>query len=218
MHSPLIQSFYFKGFLLWLVIGFALLLSFDKPTLFLWINGHHHPITDFLFAHFTHVGDGLFFLVTALVFTVVSRRWVFHFLAAFALSSLLSLLCKEWLFHGIPRPKHFFETLGVPIRLIDGVTVHSFNSFPSGHTLSAFAVFYLLSLYFNKPVISIIALCLAMLAGFSRVYIAQHFVMDVMVGSIIGVGSVVCTYLLLERLFQKYNQANINRPLIRLIP
>lgn len=216
IHTTIVQSLYFRGFALWLILVLTVLLVFDKATLFLWVNSHHHPLLDGLFTHFTHVGDGLFFFSTSLIFIVVNRRWAFHFFAAFVLSSLISIIFKEWLFHGVPRPKHHFESLGVPIRMIEGVSVHSFNSFPSGHTLSAFAVFFLIALYFSKPLLSVLALLLAILAGFSRIYIAQHFALDVFAGSIIGVASVCITFILLEAQFKRYDQDVINRPLIRL--
>ncbi len=164
-----------------------LILSQSDTGLFLWVNRHHHPFLDLIFSHFTHVGDGLFYVAIILLSIFISKRWFFTALFAFAISSLISILCKEVLFHGAPRPKLYFEQAGIAIRLIEGVHVHAINSFPSGHTITAFSVFILIALYSKSFLGGIFSLFLALTAGFSRVYISQHFPIDVLVGAWIGI-------------------------------
>lgn len=63
------------------------------------------------------------------------------------------------------------------------------TSFPSGHTASAFAVFFLIShitaqhkyAWFGLP-----AAALAIAVGISRIFLVQHFLADVIAGAIIG--------------------------------
>lgn len=66
--------------------------------------------------------------------------------------------------------------------------MYSQNSFPSGHSTSAFCLFFCLCIISPKVWQKIFFFCLAILIGFSRVYLSQHFFEDIYVGSIIGVG------------------------------
>jgi membrane-associated phospholipid phosphatase len=60
-------------------------------------------------------------------------------------------------------------------------------SFPSGHTTSVFAFMAFLSIITKNKLFSILYLLMAIFAAYSRMYLAQHFLEDVITGSIIGV-------------------------------
>ncbi|MGC8964711.1 MAG: phosphatase PAP2 family protein [Brevinematia bacterium] len=57
-------------------------------------------------------------------------------------------------------------------------------SFPSGHTAGAFVVFFSFLRFY--PEISIIVLVIAIIIGFSRIYLGVHYLTDVIFGIIIG--------------------------------
>ena len=85
-----------------------------------------------------------------------------------------------------PRPIKFFEGIA-PIRTIDGYAMHEWNSFPSGHTASAFTLAVVLSYILPYKNSHLILVPLAVLTAFSRVYLAQHFMEDIIAGSLIAV-------------------------------
>ena len=58
------------------------------------------------------------------------------------------------------------------------------HSFPSGHTAAAFAAAFALFLYHKKA--GSLALILAFLMGFSRLYLFVHFPSDVIAGALLG--------------------------------
>jgi undecaprenyl-diphosphatase len=58
------------------------------------------------------------------------------------------------------------------------------SSFPSDHATFAFAVAVSIALVFRR--IGIVALIVAVLIGFSRIYVGEHYFSDVVVGSLIG--------------------------------
>jgi membrane-associated phospholipid phosphatase len=89
------------------------------------------------------------------------------------------------------RPKLFFEKLKQPLHEIQGVSMHSINSFPSGHTASAFALFLCLCFITQRDWLKFLFFIMAFVTGFSRIYLSQHFALDVLVGSLIGI---VVTY------------------------
>jgi membrane-associated phospholipid phosphatase len=69
---------------------------------------------------------------------------------------------------------------------IDGVSIANYESFPSGHTTSAFALAFILAHSTNKISIQIILLIFAITTGYSRMYLGQHFLTDVLFGSLLG--------------------------------
>lgn len=76
-------------------------------------------------------------------------------------------------------------------------------SFPSGHTLSSFAVAEVLSVYFNKY--SFIFIGIAFLIALSRLYLYVHYPTDIIAGVIFGL---LCSKLVFKILqggyFQKF--------------
>ena len=83
----------------------------------------------------------------------------------------------------------FFENIA-PIRTIDGYAMHEWNSFPSGHTMSAFGLSSLLALMAgpkSRKRVLVLAL-LAIAVGLSRIFLVQHFLVDVLAGALLGMG------------------------------
>jgi membrane-associated phospholipid phosphatase len=66
---------------------------------------------------------------------------------------------------------------------------HGFNSFPSGHTATAFCFYLLFCLLIFKKYWVYIGCIIAMLVGYSRIYLAQHFPLDVAAGILVAVVS-----------------------------
>ena len=122
----------------------------------------------------------------------------------------LHLLLNSWhtdledTFFKYDRPVSAFEHYGnVMLPLVQGVDMHHSNSFPSGHA-STFFVFctccaLILAYHYKHQhiennrrkwilmnLLMLSLLVIAALGGYSRVYLSQHFLSDVCVGSIIG--------------------------------
>lgn len=78
----------------------------------------------------------------------------------------------------------FFLILLLLILIFDKAKLHL--AINSVHAPSAFAVFISLALFSNKRLWQLLFTFLAMLVAFSRVYLSQHFVMDIWAGALIG--------------------------------
>lgn len=65
--------------------------------------------------------------------------------------------------------------------------IHRSFSFPSGHTSSSFAVAMAATLASKKWKVSVPAFILAVIIGFSRIYVHVHFCTDVLAGAAVGI-------------------------------
>lgn len=191
-------------FALFLLGGIPFLVA-DQGALLIQLNDHRSPEGDLFFRWFTKVGEGYGYLVVFLLLLVYKRRAAWGVPLLGMVVSLVAWVGKT-LFHH-PRPYLYFEQQGLlaQLELIPGVKVNKgLTSFPSGHTMAAFALFSFLAFCFpRKPWLSITCFCIALLVGFSRMYLVQHFFEDVYLGAILGVGLGILAYYVLNQIEQK---------------
>ena len=187
-----LNPYYFAGLLFFFAVGFFFLWFYPKSEGFLFLNAHHGKFPDNFFIYFTNLGDG-FFTVAIILLLLITRRFFFawQILTAFLISGLLVQILKNLIYS--PRPKEFFK-LKEHIYLIEGVTHTGSSSFPSGHAASAFALATLLALFAKNKKIGCLYLLAAALVGYSRIYLSQHFPLDVMAGALIGVFVALLVY------------------------
>ena len=192
-----------------LCIGVALIymypiLFIPKGVLELVINQNHFPSLDIFFKYFTHLGDGSLLVVLLIIFLFVKYSLAIVTSFSIVLQSVLVSIFKRWIFEGSERPLAFFGD-DVELNFVEGVDVHTSNTFPSGHTATGFAIFALLFIVVKKRrhILSIVLFLSAFLVGMSRVYLLQHFIVDVYFGAIFGILSVLLSLYLAEILFTK---------------
>ncbi len=83
------------------------------------------------------------------------------------------------------------------------------SSFPSGHTTSVFALAVLLALNTSDKRISLIYLITAVITGYSRIYLGQHFLADVTTGALIGTLSALVVYWYLRQVKVEFRGAGV---------
>lgn len=171
-----------------------MIVTYGKGPSHLMVNQWHSEATDQFFKYVTHLGDGAVFAVLILLLAFFRIRWSLYLLFASIFTLVFVFITKQLIFKGMPRPTKYFENEEV-LHLVAGVKMHSWNTFPSGHTITAFAIFMILVLISKKEYLKYIFVLTAILAGFSRVYLSQHFLGDVLSGAIIGtlIGVVSCS-------------------------
>lgn len=171
-----------------LLICAVLLLSFSKPELHILLNKAHSPFFDIFFKYTTHLGDGSMIAILGIVFLFVKYRYFFAFLMGSLSAALVVNLFKKVIFDEMYRPAKYFELFETyRLHLVDGVNQHSLQSFPSGHTATAFSVFFIFALVTKSNGGKMFLLFAAVVVAYSRVYLSQHFVVDITAGSIISV-------------------------------
>ena len=179
------------------VVGY-ILLNIDKVPLHRKMNTYvGNSFIDQFLAYATHLGDGLFAVLIAIVFSFKNARISLYILLSYAGAGIVSYILKHWIYYEVTRPHFVFQYyVREKLQLIDGVDVVAFHSFPSGHALSAFALFFCLLFVTKNHLLKIVFFLLAIVAAYSRVYLSQHWLIDVYVGSIIGVCFSVLLYIM----------------------
>jgi membrane-associated phospholipid phosphatase len=190
------NSVYLALYLLLVAYLGYVLLNVDKFEIHRFINQHvENGAVSTFFKYITHIGDGVFAMILVFVFLFVNlRKAVFLFLAYIS-SSLVTTVLKNFFYADYYRPYflfHFYKR--EDLNLIDGVEILSNNSFPSGHSTSAFAVFFTLIFMTKNQALKFLYFLTACIAAFSRTYISQHWLVDIYIGSIIGVSFAVLCY------------------------
>lgn len=180
----------------------VLLCVYPKLELHLLLNSWHTDIEDTFFKYYSMLAEWPLYILALL--PVFWKK--IEFTVLFALSELTGGTILQILKHtfSFDRPICEFENYGnAMLPLVQGVDLHHSNSFPSGHAATFFVFFTCFALFLaynykqnhhpgdaKKWLLIDVAmlglLILAALGAYSRVYLSQHFLSDVCVGSIIG--------------------------------
>jgi membrane-associated phospholipid phosphatase len=194
------NRWFFLPYSVFLVISAALLLNFSKPELHILLNKVHSPFFDVFFKYATHLGDGSLIAILGIIFLFIKYRYAFAFLLGSISAAVVVNLFKKMVFAEMYRPAKYFELFETyKLHLIEGVNQHSLQSFPSGHTATAFSMFFMLALVTKNNWGKMALFFVAVVVAYSRVYLSQHFLVDITAGSIISVLLMVLSFFWVEK-------------------
>ncbi len=173
-----------------------LMIFFSQKDIMFWMNARHSYTQDILFYSITLWGEDYVWLILLVFWWIIGRKkkefswksiqligmgWLAKVLVSVGLKNIFLL----------PRPMEVFKEFTSQIHLVEGLKIAYWQSFPSGHTMTAFAFASICMFVLKNKYWSILALVLAMAVAYSRVYLFQHFPRDVFAGSIFGVGVIL---------------------------
>jgi membrane-associated phospholipid phosphatase len=192
---------FFNAYFFLMAIAVFLLIYFSKADGFIVMNPLHSGFLDQIFIYTTYLGDGIFIIAVAIILFFSKRKFLSRMiLSSYLLSGIIAQILKYFIVEA--RPAFYLEKMNYPY-FIDEVTLHNYHSFPSGHTASIFALAAVLAFFIKNKTYSIIFLIVAALVGYSRIYLGQHFMDDVLAGSVIGVFSSIICWLYFANLFRR---------------
>ena len=187
------RSFFLPFFLIWIILGIIQLL-FTQNFILLFVNKHWTPVADIFFKNFTYVGDGIFILISGLLAALFSYRLAVKMFLSYAISGVVVQFLKQMVFSEIYRPPKILASILPILHKVEGVQLYHFNSFPSGHTTSAFALFTVLALECKSSVYKPFLLLPPLLVAYSRIYLLAHFLGDVYVAAFVAIPVSVLVY------------------------
>jgi len=159
-----------------------------EGQILLWIQEYLRcDILTGFFKFITGLGDnGIIWIILTVVLLIVKKYRKAGLMSAAAL--LCSLIINNLLLKNIVARTRPYEVIAGLQRLLPAQVDYSF---PSGHTGSSFAAAVIFYMYLPKKY-GIPAMVLAVLIGFSRLYLGVHYVSDVLGGAFIGIIIAFC--------------------------
>jgi membrane-associated phospholipid phosphatase len=208
-----------------LIVALGLALCFiPKGELHLLLCNRHTPARDIFYRYYTHIAEWAPYVICVLILLLSRAGNAAMAATCIACSELTTQIVKHIV--QAPRPITWFAVNmpDIQLPLAEGVRVNQWLSFPSGHTTSFFALFFVLSICLttsisnrsskkgNEPVnrietgsiiviglLQILLFLLAALGGYSRIYLSQHFAADVLGGIVIGITISTLCYAIFSR-------------------
>ncbi|MEO6303670.1 MAG: phosphatase PAP2 family protein [Bacteroidia bacterium] len=193
-------------------VALFFICNYEKATIHIYLNQFvGNKLLNNFFYYITYLGDGAiapFLLLGLLIYNI---RLGIYATVSFLTAALTAQFLKHFFFDDVNRPWFIFQWENhFPIRYVDGVEKYIHNSFPSGHATQAFAIFMCLIFFTKNHLLKFVFFGLAMGTSLSRVYLSQHWLVDITVGSIIGTVFSLLWYFLF---IQKNKLEKLNKPL-----
>lgn len=185
-------------FLFWLLIGAIILSQINKGDMVLFFNANRIDWANIFFSIGSMLAEYGFILFVMAVLLNQKMGYFFIYGITWAVSGVVAQSLKR--VFDMPRPAGVFDER--ILHFVGKGKLHHHFSFPSGHTTTAFALFFALALFSKNKIGQFIFFLLAVSTAISRVYLLQHFYIDVYFGSILGV---IIAYVL----FVTINSSNI---------
>jgi membrane-associated phospholipid phosphatase len=190
------RAFLTPFILLWFGVGYTQLF-YSQNFIIVELNRLWTPFGDVFFSLSTYLGDGLFVIPLGLIALYYSYEKGILILVGFAISGILVQISKQYIFRDSYRPSRVLADVLPWLHTVAGVTTYQNASFPSGHTTSAFALFATLAFFSNSSYVKMLCLVPAIMVAYSRMYLLQHFLLDVHVGALLGTTTaILCCYYL----------------------
>ncbi|MBI2564675.1 phosphatase PAP2 family protein [Candidatus Woesearchaeota archaeon] len=143
-----------------------------------------YAVLDNFFIFITHFG---ILIIALMIILTKNKKCLIHAFTALMLAIFIDQIINLFIYVKRPFLENQVNLLVIP---------SDSSSFPSGHTLRAFALGTALFFYNKKQ--GIIALLIALLVGISRIFAGVHYPSDALGGIIIGIiASLLTNYLLL---------------------
>ncbi len=199
-------------YLFFLLITSFFVIRYQKHELHLIINSFvGNYWIDKLFLYLTWFGDGILGVVILLLVFMYNVRLGAYLTLVFIAAAITTSILKYSLFSDAPRPHFVFQwTDPHEINKVDGAELMILRSFPSGHATQSFALYFTLALASISRRTQVAFSLLAVFTAFSRVYLSQHWVQDIIAGSVVGVFYALLFYFIF---YQKNFLKNWNKPL-----
>lgn len=179
------------------------IINLFDDTIIKFANGLHtnYKVLDFFFSAITNLGEALPLMIITVILIFIKRT---RFCGInMAISLFISIVIGAFILKPlIARERPFTDPIYNEYWIAVGKHLETSFSCPSSHSTASFAALFPLFLNFNKKY-SFIFILIALLIGFSRVYLVVHYPSDVLFGAFIGITVSTITYMVLNKSYVK---------------
>ncbi len=178
-----------------LVAGFIFLIFQGKHAAFIPLDTIHPFWLNVFFINYTFMGNGIFALslIALLYFYYGKKQPAYTMLSSFLISGFAIQVLKNLVNGSIP--KLYLES-GTYLHFREGISLSIDSGSASARTATAFAIATVLVLITKNKNKQLLFLAAAALVGYSRIYLAGHFLMDIISGALTGtVSGMIAVYL-----------------------
>ena len=168
--------------------------EFDESVISFFQTVAGNPVLDFFFQSITELGDIYYMLIFAIILLIIKKTRKIGL--ALMILLVLSTLLTGYIKCGVDRDRPDLDYEGTPFPIeLSGDTFAlfcegSFNaSYPSGHAARAtvFGIILGFALSQRFPRACYLLFLYPLLMAMSRIYVIQHYPMDVIGGAILGI-------------------------------
>jgi membrane-associated phospholipid phosphatase len=181
---------------------FSMSMLWGKNEAFLYLNANLGLLADKVFEYSSYLAEGWIWIPYFIVLVGMYKKDTAFILMNFLISTLLTQFAKNFIFVTAMRPMASGLDAS-QIHSVPGVEIHTFNSFPSGHTATAFTLFILTTYLFPNKYALTIGIVYAIVCGYSRIYLAQHFPLDLAGGIFVALLTLPISIFIREKLNKK---------------
>ena len=175
----------FIPYLFILCACFIIKMLYTRSQIYFAVNGIHTDFLDTVQPYVTYIGDGILIIFLSAIIALYNYRAAFLLVTSYAVTALVAQVLKYSF--DMPRPKAYFADQASKIHFVKGLYILTVHSFPSGHTVTAFSAGVVITYLVKNKLWGLVSLLVAVMVGYSRMYLSQHFFEDVLVGSVVGV-------------------------------
>jgi len=186
---------YFTGITAMLVAGCIFLIIQGRSAASIPLDAFHPFWLNVFFINYTFMGDGIFALslIALLFFYYGKKQQAATLLCSFIISFFAIQVLKNLVNTSVP--KIYFES-GTYLQFTHGVSLSGDSGLPSAHTATAFAIATVIALMIKNKKMQLLIVAAAAVVGYSRIYLAGHFLMDIVTGALTGtVSGMIAVYL-----------------------
>ena len=177
-------------------LSITLIAFLNKGDMVLFFDKNRSDSLNYFFLIATKLAEPIVCVTFCLLLLFLSwKKGLFLSLCLIFNTAVVQFL-KRIVFSDFQRPmSHYRDEL----ELIEGMRANIDFSFPSGHTMAGATLFFVLSLFVKGKLSKLAVVAIIPVVAISRVYLSQHYFMDVVAGGTLGV-LLCCWY---YYLFQK---------------
>lgn len=204
-------------FTVYWIAGIVILFFTKQGESLLWLNSFSSNGLDHFFLIVTLLGNGIFACILSFIFLFKKLYYGLSMGVSFIFVSLFTNLLKHFVFIQHYRPLWFLYYNDFH-RVISDAPVNYLRSFPSGHAMVAFAMATILSILFRKKWLAVMFFIGAFLISWSRIYLCQHFFVDIFWGALLGFLSAFIGKIVIDVLIKLFHFDFMALPIQKAIP